>query len=108
MSDTTEVCANELLLRNTIIQKMVMGWNMAESFRLPETVPGSERIGRDPVATPTEVVADEPSPMTDASVPVDTQTAVAVDQDTLPKNTNDTNVVTEIELTGSPPVSQNN
>ena len=81
---------------------------MVESFRLPETVPGSERIGRGSVATPTEAITDETSPMTAASVPVDTQPAVAVGQDTLPENTNETNVVTEIELTGSPPVSQNN
>ena len=79
---------------------------MVESFRLPETVPGSERIGREPVTTPVEVIT-EPSPMTDASIPDDTQPAVAVDQGTLPESTNESNVVTEIELTGSPPVSQN-
>ena len=80
-----------------------MGWNMVESFRLPETATGSERIGKDPLTTPIEVVTEVPSPISDASVPVDTQTAVAVDQDTLPENTNETNVVTEIELTGPPP-----
>ena len=42
------VCANELRLRNAIIQKMASWWNMVESFRLPETVPGSERIWKDP------------------------------------------------------------
>ena len=56
MSDTTEVCANESLLRNAIIQKMVSGWNMAESFRLPETVPGSARIGKGASAFPVAVV----------------------------------------------------
>ena len=85
-----------------------MGWNMVESFRSPETVPGAERIGKDPLTTPIEVLADEPSRITDTGVPMETQTAVAVDQSTLPENTNGTNVVTEIELTGSPPVIQNN
>ena len=73
---------------------------MVESFRLPETVLGSERIGRDPVETPPEVIADVPSPVADESVPDETQKAVAVD-------TNRPIVVTEIELTGSPTVSQN-
>ena len=50
------VCANELLLRNAIIQKTASWWNMAESFRLPETAPGSERIGKDPSAFQATVV----------------------------------------------------
>ena len=44
------VCANELLLRNAIIQKMASWWNMVESFRLPGTAPAPERIGEDPSA----------------------------------------------------------
>ena len=44
------VCANELLLRNTIIQKVISGWAMAGSLCLPETVAGSDRIGREPKA----------------------------------------------------------
>ena len=47
------VCASELLLRNTIIRKMAGGWNMAESFHLPESVTSSVRIGKDPVDTST-------------------------------------------------------
>ena len=54
--DRRSVCANELPLRNAIIQKMVSGRNMAESPRLPETVPGSERIGDEPTDRPTKVV----------------------------------------------------
>ena len=50
------VCANELLLRNAIIQKMASWWNMADSFRLHETVPGSERIGEDPSTFPAAAV----------------------------------------------------
>ena len=38
------VCANELLLRNAIIQKMVAWWNMEESFRLPESAPGQNEL----------------------------------------------------------------
>ena len=40
------VCATELLLRNTIIQKVVEGWTLAPSFRIPETVPIDRRIGK--------------------------------------------------------------
>ena len=40
------VCATELLLRNTIIQKVVGGWAIAPSFHLPETVPSDCRIGK--------------------------------------------------------------
>ena len=100
MSDTTGVCANELLLRNAIIQKMVLWWNVVESFRLPETALGSERIGRETAASPPEVIADVPRPVADESVPGDTQAAVAVDASR-------SNVVAEIELTWSPAASQN-
>ena len=50
------VCASEFLLRNAVIQKMVSRWNTVESFRLPETVPGSGRIGKDPSTSPTSAV----------------------------------------------------
>ena len=40
------VRATELLLRNTIIQKVVDGWALAPSFRIPETVPSDSRIGK--------------------------------------------------------------
>ena len=50
------VCADELLLRNAIIQKMVSWQNTAESFRLPETAQGSGRIGKDPSAFPAAAV----------------------------------------------------
>ena len=49
------VCANELLLRNTIIQKVISGWTMVDSFCLPETVAGDDRIGKFPVASTPEV-----------------------------------------------------
>ena len=42
------MCSNELLLRNTIIQKVISGRAMVDSFCLPETVAGSDRIGDDP------------------------------------------------------------
>ena len=47
------VCAIELLLRNTIIQKMVAGWNMVASFHLPQSVTGAVRIGKGPDAQAT-------------------------------------------------------
>ena len=40
-------CANELLLRNTVIHRMREGWNIAPAFHLPETVNDINRIGRD-------------------------------------------------------------
>ena len=51
--------ANELLLRNAIIQKRASVRNTAGSYRLNETSPGSERIGKDPSAPPATEV--EPS-----------------------------------------------
>ena len=42
-------CANELLLRNTIAQRMRSGWEIAPAFRLPITVTGETRIGREPL-----------------------------------------------------------
>ena len=73
------VCANELLLRNTIIQKMVGGWCMVDSFMLHETVPGSERIGRDPVVqsinTSTQLSAEtETAPAEGALISLSTDT----------------------------------
>ena len=41
-------CANELLLRNTIAQRMRTGWEIAPAFHLPLTITGAPRIGRDP------------------------------------------------------------
>ena len=46
------MCANELLHRTALIQKMVPGWDTADSFRLHETVPVSGRIGKDPSTIP--------------------------------------------------------
>ena len=46
------VCANELLLRNTIIQRMVGGWGMAPAFHLPTTVEGHVRIGKPAIVDP--------------------------------------------------------
>ena len=43
------VCARELHLRNTSIRKMVGGWNMVDSFHLPESVTNATRIGKGPV-----------------------------------------------------------
>ena len=47
------VCAGELLLRNTIIQKMVSAWAMVGAFHLPDTLPGTDRIGKAQTKTPT-------------------------------------------------------
>ena len=40
------VCASELLLRNTIVNKIVNGWTVAPSFHLPQTVLDAGRIGK--------------------------------------------------------------
>ena len=40
------VCATELLLRNTIVQKMIAGWKPVEAYCLPLTVANNERTGR--------------------------------------------------------------
>ena len=40
-------CANELLLRNTVIHRMREGWNIAPAPQLPGTVTDTNRIGRD-------------------------------------------------------------
>ena len=39
------VCAGELLIRIAVIQKVVSGWTMVDSFRFPGTVGGAESIG---------------------------------------------------------------
>ena len=40
-------CANELLLRKTVIRRMRDGWAVAPAFRLPQTVFDTTRIGID-------------------------------------------------------------
>ena len=62
------VCSKELLLRNTIIQKVVSGWEMAPSFHLPMSVPSDHRIGRETQdETPIEPIL--PSVTIDSSTP---------------------------------------
>ena len=51
------VCANELLLMNTIIQRVANGWEMAPAFHLPTTVHGNERIGKEPTEGDTDMEA---------------------------------------------------
>ena len=81
------VCASELLLRNAVIQKMVSGRNMVESFHLPESVTGAERIGGS--GTPPANIAELSRPQVesplvprtqDLSAPVHTPTEVLVDE----------------------------
>ena len=60
--------ANELLLRNAVIQKMAPWRNTVDSVRLPGTVQGSERTGKDP-STFTAAVAGPNSP-THAALPI--------------------------------------
>ena len=43
---------------------MVSWWDMVDSFRLPETVPGSGRIGKGPSTFPVDVVELNGSPST--------------------------------------------
>ena len=50
------MCANELLIRDAIIQPMVSGRNMADSCRLPDAVPVSGSIGDYPSASPATAV----------------------------------------------------
>ena len=42
------VRAGELILRNTIAQKMVAGRNVVDSFRLPASVTIADRVGKGP------------------------------------------------------------
>ena len=58
------VRSGELLLRNAIIQKMAPWRNMVDSFRLPESAQGSERIGKEPTERSTNVVDLEYAPAT--------------------------------------------
>ena len=46
------VRSSELLIRNTIIQKMVAGWGMAPSPRLLVSVASADRIGNGPTTVP--------------------------------------------------------
>ena len=41
------VCANELLLRNAIAQRLAAGWSLAPAYHIPTTVDGSVRIGKE-------------------------------------------------------------
>ena len=74
------VCASELLLRNTIIQKMVAGWNMVASFHLPESVTGAARIGKDPgmqastIGVPSQTLVDSGLVPSTQGVPATTDT----------------------------------
>ena len=45
------VCATELFLRNTIIQKVADGWAIVQSFHIPESPPNERRIGKTPEET---------------------------------------------------------
>ena len=78
------VCANELLLRNTIAQRIRQGWEVAPAFHLPATVDGNERIGKQTDDTTPPVGSSQPltakeseetqvSPRTDESPQVSTQ-----------------------------------
>ena len=46
------VCANELLLHNTIVQMMDAGWVLAPAYHLPATRTGHVRIGKEPETLP--------------------------------------------------------
>ena len=74
-----EVCAAELLLRNTIIQKFVSGWGLAPSFHLPETVTGHHRIGKEAPLRPPNQTEDLPGP-----TPVDDTVLAGAEQETPP------------------------
>ena len=52
------VCANELMLGDTIIQRIVGGWSMAPDCHMPETVPANQSTGKVDVAPPPEGSGD--------------------------------------------------
>lgn len=54
------VCANGLLLRNTIVHKVVEGWSMIPSFHIPETIIGERRIGKSVDGPPTQATPTTP------------------------------------------------
>ena len=43
----SSVCANELRLRNTIVQRMASGWSLAPAYHIPNTIDCSVRIGKE-------------------------------------------------------------
>ena len=67
-------CANELLLRNTIVQRMRTGWEVAPAFHLPLTIAGTPRIGRDPPSNKGDNTCEAKSEyLTQPLAPRDTQ-----------------------------------
>ena len=60
------VGANELLLRNTIVNKMAGGWELADAFHLPTKVTGDERIGKGTGGNP--LPAHTGGPIADRSI----------------------------------------
>ena len=84
------VCANELLLRNTIAQKMAAGRALAPAYHLPSTVTGHFRIGKEPEThRPPECALTQPAlgsddpPHTDivANHDMETQQTIAIGDD---------------------------
>ena len=67
-------CANELLLRNAIVQRMRAGWKVAPAFHLPLTIAGTPRIGRDPPINKGDITCEAKSAyLTQPLAPHDTQ-----------------------------------
>ena len=54
-------CSHELLLRNTIVQRMNEGWGIAPAFHLPATVDKTVRIGHTNTAPVVPNQEDDPS-----------------------------------------------
>ena len=73
------VCASELLLRNTIVNKIVSGWTMAPSFHLPHTVLDAGSIGKVSIDT-----NEPPLPGTAQALPVGSEVSQKGDDKELP------------------------
>ena len=68
------VCANELLIRNTIMSKFNEGWTTVPSFHLPLSVDSSQRVGKAlETVAPTEKPVDTQLELTPTETPSGTQ-----------------------------------
>ena len=96
-------CANELLIRNAIAQRMRSGWEIAPAFHLPLTAPGATRIGREPLDNTTADKREANSDhLTQPLAPNDTQATELPPAGNTPITSCDVVVVAESEIDTQP------
>ena len=101
------VCASEPLLRNTIIQQIVAGWEVTPAYHLPQTVTGHVRIGKpidveEPTQTPTlpddtQVGPRSPEPTATPSDCTSSTSRVETDKNDTPENETQTQITSHTE-----------